>query len=289
MKKILYSTTAFILCGIAQSQAACIPTPSCTSLGYTSTTSCTDGLKCPFGNYWNCTHINKITELTNKITEQTNKITELEKVIETSQSQGEICVIGSILYSDKSCYLSPQKGKTPIGVVVYVDGKGGGQALALETVGKYKWSTEYMDIPGLKNYVSEKTASKDYASCANSKIIMAAGNKSKYPAVWAAHEYKTEGTSAGDWCLPAAGIFTSYYNNQDSINAGFTKANGTEITPETFAWSTTEIGIKTAWLSAFDGSNGIADCSYIPTEGGAVHYNGGSKTSAEEVRPVLEF
>ena len=54
MKKILYTTTAFILFGLAQSQAACIATPSCTSLGYASTTSCTDGLKCPFGNYWYC-------------------------------------------------------------------------------------------------------------------------------------------------------------------------------------------------------------------------------------------
>ena len=92
MKKILYTTTAFILCGIAQSQAACIATPSCTSLGYTSTTSCTDGLKCPFGNYWNC-NLNKITELT-------NKITELEKKIEALETSKEICYIGSILYSD---------------------------------------------------------------------------------------------------------------------------------------------------------------------------------------------
>ena len=44
--------------------------------------------------------------------------------------------------------------------------------------------------------------------------IIAAGNKSKYPAAWAVHKYSTEGTSAGDWCLPAARIFTSYYDNQ---------------------------------------------------------------------------
>ena len=274
MKKILYTTTAFILCGIAQSQAACIPTPSCTSLGYTSTTSCTDGLKCPFGNYWNCTHINKITELTNKITEQTNKITELEKVIETSQSQGEICVIGSILYSDKSCYLSPQKGKTPIGVVVYVDGKGSGQALALETVGKYKWSTEYMDIPGLKNYVSISTASKDYASCENSKIIMAAGDKSKYPAVWAANEYSIEGTSAGDWCLPAAGIFNLYYKIKKAINTGFSRANGTQFTADTRAWSSSEYNNNRAWYSYFNYSYGL-DYS--------------SKDNYAEVRPVIDF
>ena len=54
MKKIFYLSTAFILCGMAQSQASCIQTPSCTSLGYTKTSSCTNGLKCPFGNYWYC-------------------------------------------------------------------------------------------------------------------------------------------------------------------------------------------------------------------------------------------
>lgn len=54
MKKIFYLSTAFILCGMAQSQASCIQTPSCTSLGYTKTSSCTNGLKCPFGSYWYC-------------------------------------------------------------------------------------------------------------------------------------------------------------------------------------------------------------------------------------------
>ena len=281
MKKILYSTTAFILFGLAQSQAACITTPSCTTLGYTSTTSCTDGLKCPFGNYWNCTHINKITELTNKITEQTNKITELEKVIETSQSQGEICVIGSILYSDKSCYLNPQKGKTPIGIVVYVDGKGGGQALALNSIGSYAWGGEGTDISGLPNYTSRDKAATDYASCANSKIIMAAGDKSKYPAVWAANEYKTEGTSVGDWCLPAAGIFTSCYDNKTLVNQGLERVNGTEFTFPN-AWSSSEYDRSYVWYTYFASGYGL---------GYANHYIYGDvkKNISFEVRPVLEF
>ena len=193
MKKILYATTAFILCGLAQSQAACIATPSCTTLGYTSTSSCTNGIKCPFGNYWNCDLANKITELEQKI----------------EQSQGgsggasSTCKIGSILFSDKTCGEETQYGKTPIGVVVYLGGSGG-QALALGQFGPYYWGDDEVDIAGLTNYVSSSTASTDYASCANSKIIMAAGDKSTYPAVWAAHEYSTEGTKAGDWCLPAA-------------------------------------------------------------------------------------
>ena len=83
MKRIFYYTTTAIIisCGITQAQT-CVPTPTCSTLGYTSTTACDGGLKCPFGNYWNCDLANKITELTNKITEQTNKITEIETKVE---------------------------------------------------------------------------------------------------------------------------------------------------------------------------------------------------------------
>ena len=272
MKHALNITTTLILCGsmaqaYAQSPAACIPTPSCTSLGYTSTKSCTDGLKCPFGNYWNCTHINKITELT-------NKITELEKVIETSQSQGEICAIGSTLYSDKSCSIIPQKGKTPIGIVVYVDGKGGGQAMALKSMEHYQWGTRNGEVAGLQNYLTTSDASQDYASCKNSQIIMAAGDKSKYPAVWAAYEYSTEGTSAGDWCLPAAGIITSIYNNQNEISTGFVRTIGTPFPTTTQVWTSSAYTSSSAWYSNFNANNGLsADFWYYDYE----------------VRPVIEF
>ena len=264
MKKILYATTAFILCGIAQSQAACIATPSCTSLGYTSTSSCTNGIKCPFGNYWNC--------------DLANKITELEKTIENikQESATSTCKIGSILYSDMSCADDVVAYKTPIGVIVYM-GPRGYQAMALKSLDtKYKWSTESVgDISGLPN-LSESDASKDYASCENSKIIMAAGDKNKYPAVWAAHEYSTEGTKAGDWCLPAAGIFTLYNNNQEAINTGFSRADGTKFTFNTDAWSSSEYDNSRAWYSR------LSNTDY------GLYYNI-SKSSSQEVRPVLEF
>ncbi len=267
MKKILYSTTAFVLCGIAQSQAACITTPSCTTLGYTSTTSCTDGLKCPFGNYWNCTHINKITELT-------NKITELEKIIETSQSQGDDCVIGSILYSDKTCSVTPQSGKTPIGVVVYVDGNGGGQAMALELMGYYAWSTEEVDISSLPNYDRVEDAFWDLDSCNNTAKIIASGNKSKYPAAWAAHEYKTEVTSAGDWCLPAAGILSLIYHHQHEVNMGIAYVNGREVRDSDYSWSSSEYDDGVAWSSSFKSRYGISH---------------GGKYRNLTIRPVIEF
>ena len=101
--------------------------------------------------------------------------------------------------------------------------------MALKSVGNYYWSTEYVDISGLTNYTSSSTAKNDFESCENSAKIMAAGNKSKYPAAWAAYNYTTTGTKVGDWCLPAAGIFTSYYNNQSVINTGFSRAKALSI------------------------------------------------------------
>ena len=59
MRKILlYSSALALLSGVAE--AACIQTPSCSSLGYSSSSSCSGGTKCPWGNYWNCDAINKI-------------------------------------------------------------------------------------------------------------------------------------------------------------------------------------------------------------------------------------
>ena len=248
MRKLILMTSAAIiapLSGLAE-DITCTATPNCADLGYTSTTSCDNGVKCPWGEAWFC-----------------------------PPPLPEVCEIGSILYSDMTCYKEAQAGKTPIGVVVYVDGTGAGQALALKSLDtKYRWSTEYVDISGLTNYTTKEAASTDYASCENSKIIMAAGDKSKYPAVWAANEYSTEGTSAGDWCLPAAGIFISYYNNQTSVNLGFERVNGTKFTTSTYAWSSSEYNISGAWYSNFYYSS-------------VVTYT--SKSNRYEVRPVFEF
>ncbi len=186
----------------------------------------------------------------------------------------DICRLGSIFYSDMTCSMRLKDGKTPIGVVVYVDGTGGGQAMALKSLGGYKWSTEYVDISGLTNYTSQSAASQDFASCENSAKIRAQGDSSTYPAVWRAYNYTTTGTKVGDWCLPAAGIFTSYYNNQSTINTGFSRANGTQFTNSTYAWSSSEGNSYGAWDSDFSLEYGLST-NYKDDHG--------------EVRPVLEF
>ena len=276
MKKILLASVGVMVMSAGVGYAACIPTPSCSSLGYESSSSCEGGIKCPFGNAWNCTVINKVNEIT-------NKVTELEKVIEeggTSGSKGDTsnCVVGSIFYSDWTCsYGSVIATKAPIGVVVYSDNAGHGQVMSLNSIGNYTWGGYGTDISTLQNFSSEAAASQDLASCENTAKIIAAGDKSTYPAAWAAHEYKTEGTNAGDWCLPAAGVFTSYYNNQQLVNLGITNAGGTQIGTGSYNWSSSEYNSNIAWYSDFSNVYGVYD---------SIKYG---KSHSYEVRPILEF
>ena len=267
MKKILLASVGVMVMSAGMAYAACIPTPSCASLGYESSSSCEGGIKCPFGNAWNCT-----------LTDIKNKITELEKIIEESVGGNKNCAVGHIYYSDKSCSVSYDASKTPIGVVVYVDGQGHGQVMALQSIGSYKWGPTEIDITTLTNFTDAESASYDLNSCPNTEKILAAGDKSTYPAAWAAHEYKTEGTEAGNWCLPAAGIFTSYYNNQQLVNLGITNARGTQIGTGSYNWSSSETSSGYTWYSNF---NNIYGLNY--------KYDDSNKDGSYEVRPVLEF
>ena len=266
MKKILLASAGVMTMSAGVGYAACIPPPSCSSLGYESSSSCEGGIKCPFGNAWNCTVINKVNEIT-------NKVTELEKVIEEGGGNSS-CQVGYLYYSDKTCSVSYDASKTPIGVVVYVDGQGHGQVMALKSIGNYTWGGHGTDIPGLNNFTSDSSPSTDLKSCENTAVITAAGTSSTYPAAWAAHEYKTVGTNAGDWCLPAAGIMTSIKNNMSTINNGFNLSGGTPIIEtNSHLWSSSEYSNILSWCSFF-ATSGLDECY---------------KDSSLEVRPVLEF
>ena len=273
MRKILLTSAGVMVMSAGMGYAACIPTPSCSSLGYESSSSCEGGIKCPFGNAWNCTLADKINEIT-------TEITEIKKVIEEGGVGGggdtSNCVLGSIFYSDHTCsYGAVLPTKAPIGVVVYSDGAGHGQVMALGSIGSYKWSSEYVDISTLQNFSSDSAASQDLASCENTAKIIAAGDKSKYPAAWAAHEYKTVGTEAGDWCLPAAGIMTSIKNGMELINIGYGLVSGTKIGTSSYFWSSSEYSSYDAWSSHFSYDYGLS--------------SNRNKNLSGEVRPVLAF
>ena len=278
----------------------CTATPDCASLGYTQS-SCPDnnGVRCPWGDKWFCTKTCSEMGFSYTCTgtgysggageacggkyascecaegyKWENGQCKAEAIWEQCSGYAAQCSLGDILFSDGTCSANTVSGKTPIAVVVYKSGNCG-QAMALKSVGNYYWSMEYVDISGLTDYTSSSSASKDYASCENSAKIRAQGNSSTYPAVWAAYNYTTTGTKAGDWCLPAAGIFTSYYNNQSVINTGFSRAGGTKFTTSTYAWSSSENDRNRAWRSNFGYSYGL---NYY-----------GKYSYSYEVRPVLAF
>ena len=139
MRKILLMSSALVANVLLSSgtEAACIQTPNCTTLGYTSTTACEGGLKCPWGNAWFCNIGSG-----------------------TGGNSGNIaaCHVGAVLNSDKSCTEGQELGKVPIGIIVYADGKGHGQAIALESI----------KIEESKNLCSELSIARydeHYSSC----------------------------------------------------------------------------------------------------------------------------
>ena len=241
MRKILLYSSALVVSGLLSgvAEAACIQTPSCSSLGYTSSQSCNGGVKCPFGNAWNCTASDlsaQITELTNKITEQTNKITEITNKITTieekivtieSGASSSNCIIGDILYSDMSCDSNVVEGKTPIGVVF---DRANRLAIALDTERK-AWSDNNVDVPGLSDYISASTVTADWKGKNNTRLVLESCKTqgTSCPAFEYVNSYKTDGTKAGDWYLPAGGELNAIYGNRGVLNTALGKIGGTKL------------------------------------------------------------
>ena len=153
MRKILLMSSALVVSGLLSgvADAACIQTPSCSSLGYESTSACEGGLKCPFGNAWNCTGPNNTTEINKLKTEITNikkKITELENNSGSGgYSQACIgCQVGD-LYNGSNCY-NFSLITTDRGYFVYEKENGKCKAMSLQ-------ESESMTVDYLKGGIVE--------------------------------------------------------------------------------------------------------------------------------------
>ena len=227
MKQYLLLTSALVAGGLLNSgvaNAACIQTPSCSSLGYESTSSCSGGIKCPFGNAWNCTFINKITEL--------------EKVIENIQKEEALanCKIGDILYSDMSCNTNMVASKTPIGVVFDTTN---GLAIAKDEFANLVWGAVVEDVSGVQNSSSVSTSTADWQGFKNTKAMYEADKSgANYPAIKKVLTYSTTGTEQGQWYLPAAGELQAISTNKDTLNTMLAKIGGTQMSGN--YWSSSE-------------------------------------------------
>ena len=274
MRKFLLYSSALVAGGLLSggvAEAACIQTPTCSSLGYTSTSSCTGGTKCPFGNAWNCTASDlndKITEQTNKITELETQITEIKKEVSTAN-----CLVGDILYSDMTCNSNYVASKTPIGVVFDHSGK---LAIGLEESQKYWSYPDYFDVPGVDNITDRTLAIADLDGKKNTSTILAyCKTKGKScPAFEYVNSYKTEGTKAGDWYLPSVGELYAIRGNKDVLNVALGKIMATSLGGYAdYYWSSSEYSNSSAWE--------------LPFRYGTMDYR--NKKEDYYVRPVLAF
>ena len=187
--------------------------------------------------------------------------------------------LGYILNSDMTITPSKQSGKTPIGVVICSYASGGGQAISLQRKNdRFEWETTWTssggtDISSLPNYSTSQSAYKDIASCENTEKIRAQGDSNIYKAAWKAYNYKTAGTEIGDWCLPAAGVITSYYANKGVIDRSLESVGGTIFTGEGSV-SSTERDDWGVWHAKIGGEYALD------------YYGKGANCL---IRPVIEF
>ena len=160
------------------------------------------------------------------------------------------CAVGDILYSDKTCSSSCTiSGKTPIGVVSYVNGSRR-LAIQLNDLGYSKfiyWCSSYgacqfKDISGIPNYNSADTSKTDFNGKANTKAYYDTyGDTCADYAPGYCYNYTTEGTSKGDWYLPAMGeLYESMYVNREAVTSGLIAAGGYNVTTTRWYFSSSE-------------------------------------------------
>ena len=228
MRKILLMSSALALLS-GTVEAGCIQTPSCSSLGYSSTTACEGGLKCPWGNAWFCN---------------------VGGGGSGSNPDYSNCKIGDILYSDMSCNANMIASKTPIGVVFDVTN---GLAVAKDEFSNLMWGMSG-DISGIQNYANSSTSTADWQGFNNTKAIhdFEKSQGGYYPLMRNAVLYFTTGTSQGQWYVPAAGELQSISSNKDVLNTTLSKIGGTQMSGG--YWSSSEKDGSNVWTISMGGS-----------------------------------
>ena len=206
MRKILLMSSALALLS-GTVEAGCIQTPSCSSLGYSSTTACEGGLKCPWGNAWFCP-------------------TSSESGGEETPDYGT-CQIGDILFSDKTCNPTLLDNKSPIGVV-FDDTLN--LAIALDTQNS-TYAKDSFIVSGVPSYENQSQAEADLNGKENTQKTLeyCQSKQISCPAFEYVNSYITAGTQVGDWYLPALGELKKIYTVLNILNRTLLKIGGTEL------------------------------------------------------------
>ena len=317
MSSVLF-VAPFTFGEMGEVSAQCVATTDCASLGYTEASCPNGGIKCPFGNTWNC----KGDGTTKPSCDSSYKYTctganqkpgadscdgkyksckcasgyewkngvcskkEIEPILGQCTGYAKNCAIGDILNSDGTCTTNKESGKTPSGVVIYIGGDNCGYVMTASPIQKnIMWSSS-STTTGIGATTNWTVAIKNFDACANTQKIIQQGNSSKYPAAWAAVNYAPSAApgTKGKWCLPAPGMLNSMYTNLNAVNNTISKLGGTQLTNHNeHIWSSSESYTSAAWVfCATTGANtgGVLErIKHLPYESHTSH----------TVRPVLAF
>ena len=300
--------------------AQCVATQDCATLGYTET-SCSggSGVKCPFGNKWAC--FKSESEFCNEYgftqtctgTNQTGGAGKAcngkynycscadgyvwqNGTCKSSEPDYSDCVIGALYYADETCSNDYISSKKLLGIVIYEKSASqNGWVMTHKPIATgIAWSTKYVDLSGLTNITSESNLTDIQASCTNTDKITAQGNSSKYPAAWAAKNYKPTGTPSGkSWCLPSGGLLRNALDNSANLtkfNAAVYKIQASAGTSAATILGNVSGEYERVWSSS-EYDNGYAWGFYADTSGsfGMTIYSKDFNYSYDSVRPVLAF
>ena len=167
----------------------------------------------------------------------------------------QTCDIGNILYSDSTCSSRKVSGKTPIGVVSYVNGCKG-IAINLTTTGTMYWSSRYTDISGIPNYSSSPHTTDFNGKSNTAAWVSYYGSSVTNYAPGYCYNFTTTGTSKGQWYLPAQGeLYASVWTNKSAVNAGLSAAGGASI-QNGWHWSSSEGDVYTSYAWNVNAGNG---------------------------------
>ena len=257
---ILVSSTS--MAGVAN--AACTPTPDCANIGYTETSCDGDSLKCPFdisklfcvpcdsSFKYDCSGANMTGGVGSSCGGKYMSCSCSGGVTFNNGECPQICTVGMLYYSDKSCSTKLDDSKTAIGIVVKDN-----ELIVALNVPDMMWAPDAsIDVSEINNITSLTATKTDYAGKANTLAIV-----STYPnntisdnvAIFC-NSYSTTGTSAGDWYLPAMGeLYDHIFLNYATIASGWDKV-GVIISDNCF-WSSSEYSSYRSWRIKFSNSD----------------------------------
>ncbi|MDO5386435.1 MAG: hypothetical protein Q4F75_04095 [Pseudomonadota bacterium] len=180
MSSVLF-VAPFVFGEMGEVSAQCVATTDCASLGYTEASCPNGGIKCPFGNSWNCKGDGCGTSYKYTCT-GANQIKPISgacgrKYVSCSCAPGyewksgacskalPKCQIGYIYYTDNTCSYNMDSTKTPKGVVVYAKSGGGGYAVtgpSSSAPNSYLMENHYYDNMPKLSLAEAKTNFNDY-------------------------------------------------------------------------------------------------------------------------------